>query len=48
MAKKSSGLKNAPSTTGNKSGTGRGNNPPKTSGGSKGGGSKGGGTKRKR
>lgn len=24
-----SGLKNAPSTTGNKSGTGRGNNPPK-------------------
>ena len=26
---KSSGLENAPSTTGNKSGTGRSNNPPK-------------------
>ena len=47
MAKKSSGLKNAPSTTGNKSGGGRGNNPPKTSGGLKGG-SKGGGSKGKR
>lgn len=34
MSKKSSGLKNAPATTGNKSGGGRGNNPPK--GGSKG------------
>gem|GEM_PF-1622737 len=32
MAKsKSSGIKNAPSTTGNKSGKGRGNNPPNTS-----------------
>ena len=30
---KSSGLKNAPSTTGNKSGGGRGNNPPRTSSG---------------
>ncbi|WP_262492276.1 hypothetical protein [Nonlabens sp. Hel1_33_55] len=30
---KSSGLKNAPSTTGNKSGSGRGNNPPRTSSG---------------
>lgn len=40
---KSSGLKNAPSTTGRPSGGGRGNNPPSTkgSGGSKGG-SKGG------
>jgi hypothetical protein len=28
---KSSGLKNAPSTTGNPSGKSRGNNPPKTS-----------------
>lgn len=28
---KSSGLKNAPSTTVNKSGGGRGNNPPKSS-----------------
>ena len=27
---KSSGLKNAPSTTGNPSGKGRGNNPPKS------------------
>lgn len=34
---KSSGLKNAPSTTGKPSGGGRGNNPPKPStGGSKG------------
>lgn len=30
---KSSGLKNAPSTTGNKSGVGRGNNPPSKAGG---------------
>lgn len=30
---KSSGLKNAPSTTGNPSGKGRGNNPPKTNSG---------------
>ena len=29
MAKKNSGLKNAPSTTGKPSGKGRGNNPPK-------------------
>lgn len=28
---KSSGMKNAPSTTGNKSGKGRSNNPPKAS-----------------
>jgi len=35
---KSSGLKNAPSTTGRPSGGGRGNNPPSTKGG---GGSKG-------
>lgn len=41
MAKKSSGLKNAPSTTGNPSGKGRGNNPPKTSGGPKSGGKSG-------
>lgn len=35
---KSSGLKNAPSTTGNRSGGGRGNNLPSTpTGGSKGG-----------
>ena len=39
---KSSGLKNAPSTTGKPSGKGRGNNPP---GGGKGGSSKGGGSK---
>lgn len=40
---KSSGVKNAPSTTGKPSGGERGNNPPRTSGGnSKGGGSKGG------
>lgn len=38
MAKKSSGLKNAPSTTGNKSGKGRANNPPRNP--SKGGGGK--------
>ena len=30
MAKKSSGLKNAPSSTGNKSGKGRSNNAPRT------------------
>jgi|TARA_R100000458_G_C8249321_1_gene226599 hypothetical protein len=30
---KSSGLKNAPSTTGRPSGKGRNNNPPKSSGG---------------
>ena len=34
---KSSGMKNAPSTTGNKSGRGRSNNAPKSSIGSKGG-----------
>ncbi|MBC7439391.1 MAG: hypothetical protein H7250_05340 [Flavobacterium sp.] len=28
---KSSGMENAPSTTGNKSGSGRSNNPPNTS-----------------
>ena len=39
---KSSGLKNAPSTTGKPSGSGRGNNPPRTSGGSSKGDSKGG------
>ncbi|CAA0147627.1 hypothetical protein [Tenacibaculum maritimum] len=33
---KSSGLKNAPSTTGNPSGKGRGNNPPRTSSGNSG------------
>ena len=38
MSKSKAGLKNAPSKTGNRSGKGRGNNPPKTSsGGSKGG-----------
>lgn len=39
---KSSGLKNAPSTTGKPSGGGRSNNPSKPSGGTKGGISKGG------
>jgi len=37
---KSSGMKNAPSKTGNKSGKGRSNNPPKTSKGSSRGNSK--------
>ena len=35
MANKKKGLTNAPSTTGNKSGKGRNNNPPKTSKGKK-------------
>lgn len=36
MAKgKSSGLKNAPAKTGNKSGKGRANNPPRSGGGKK-------------
>jgi hypothetical protein len=38
---KSSGMKNAPSTTGNKSGSGRSNNPPSKSSGTS---SKGNGT----
>jgi hypothetical protein len=41
---KSSGLRNAPSTTGKISGVGRGNNPPKSGNSSKGG-SKGGSKK---
>ena len=45
MSKKSSGLKNAPSTTKNPSGKGRGNSPPK--GGTKSGNSKGGSTKKR-
>ncbi|MEA3445217.1 MAG: hypothetical protein U9R19_10890 [Bacteroidota bacterium] len=39
---KSSGVKNAPSTTGKPSGGGRGNNPARTSGGGSKGASKGG------
>jgi len=42
---KSSGLKNAPSTTGKPSGGGRSNNAPRTSGGGSKGGSKGGSSK---
>ena len=41
---KSSGLKNAPAKTGNSSGKGRGNNPPKSTP-AKGGGAKGGSKK---